>query len=157
MLTFGSYVIKDYESGTPLVQITEEQQAYAHEMALTEERDGEASLETRTILYHFGPQFFDLKNLSLKLEFNVFGDEPVKDLLLIERFYFRDRLLSSFEFKFPFCMPKSKNECEFIYDLPKITEEEKQEMIESPWEARSDSFFFVGGKLIIHNKAAYNY
>ena len=54
-------------------------------------------------------------------------------------------------------MPKSKNDCEFIYDIPKITEEEKQEMIDNPWEAKSDSFFFVGGKLIIHNKAAYNY
>ncbi len=71
----------------------------------------------------------------MKLEFYVLGDEPIKDLLLIERFYFRDRLLSNFEFQFPFCMPKSKNECEFIYDLPKLTDEEKREMIASPWDA----------------------
>ena len=54
-------------------------------------------------------------------------------------------------------MPKSKNECEFIYDLPVLTDEEKQDMIDNPWEAQSDSFFFVNQQLIIHNKAAYNY
>lgn len=32
-------------------------------------------------------------------------------------------------------MPKSKNECEFIYDLPKLTEQEKKDMIDNPWEA----------------------
>ena len=125
------------------MHITEEQQNYAHNLALKEEEEGNISLDTRTIKYHFGPDFLELKTLSLKLEFYVVEEFPIKDLLLIERFYFRDRLLSNFEFKFPFCMPKSKNECEFVYDLPVLTLEEKQEMIENPWEAQSDSFFFV--------------
>lgn len=30
-------------------------------------------------------------------------------------------------------------------------------MIDNPWETRSDSFYFVNGELIIHNKAEYNY
>ena len=98
-----------------------------------------------------------MRTLALKLEFCVLGDEPLKDLTFIERYYFRDRLLSNFEFKFPFCMPKSKNEVEFVYELPKLTEEEKREIISSPWEAKSDSFYFVNNQLIIHNKAAYNY
>eukprot|EP00347_Sterkiella_histriomuscorum_P020011 403339439 len=139
------------------MSINEDQQNYAHNIALQEEDDGKQSLETRTIRYQFGPHFLELETLSLKLEFYVLGDEPIKDLLLIERFYFRDKLLSNFEFQFPFCMPKSKNECEFVYDLPILNEEEKQEMIDSPWDAQSDSFFFVNGQLIIHNKAAYNY
>ena len=95
--------------------------------------------------------------MALKLEFYVVGDEPITDLIFVERYYFRDRLISHFEFKFPFCMPKSKNEVEFIYDLPKLTEVEKNEIINSPWEAQSDSFYFAQGRLIIHNKAAYNY
>ena len=114
-------------------------------------------MDTRKIKYQFGEAFFNFKTLSLKLEFNVVSEEPVKDLILVERFYFRDRLLRNFEFKFPFCLPKSKNECEFIYDVPVLSEEEKKEMIDNPWEAQSDSFFFVGDKLIIHNKAAFNY
>ena len=67
----------------------------------------------------------NLKTLSLKLEFFVINDEPIKDLVFIERYYFKDRLLSNFEFKFPFCIPKSKNDVEFVYDLPKLSEEEK--------------------------------
>jgi len=30
-------------------------------------------------------------------------------------------------------------------------------MIESPFETVSDSFYFVEGKLVMHNKAAYSY
>ena len=30
-------------------------------------------------------------------------------------------------------------------------------MINSPWETRSDSFYFVDGIIIMHNKAEYNY
>ena len=41
-------------------------------------------------------------------------------------------------------MPLTKNSWECIYDLPELDEETKQEMIESPGEAKSDSFFFVG-------------
>ena len=44
-----------------------------------------------------------------------------------------------------------------IYDLPKLTEEEKAEMIAAPWETKSDTFFFVNDRLIIHNRAEYNY
>ncbi|CDW80742.1 gmp-delta subunit family protein [Stylonychia lemnae] len=156
-LTFGHYIIKDYESKTVLVEIGEDLQTYAHQEAVQREIDGQSTIESRTVMYRFGPQFLELKTLSLRLEFNIVCEEPIKDLLLIERHYFRDRLLINFEFKFPFCMPKSKNDCEFIYDLPNLTEEEKKEMIENPWEVKSDSFFFHEGRLIIHNKAAYSY
>ena len=30
-------------------------------------------------------------------------------------------------------------------------------MIDNPNETQSDSFFFAGGKLIVHNKASYEY
>jgi hypothetical protein len=126
-------------------------------MALAQEEAGEATLRDRTIQYNFGSKFLFYKTLSLRLEFNIIRDEPVKDLLLIERHYFRDRLLINFEFKFPFCMPLSKNDCEFVYQLPELSEEEMLDMIQNPWEVKSDSFFFHEGKLIIHNKAAYSY
>lgn len=32
-----------------------------------------------------------------------------------------------------------------------------QEMVDNPYESRSDSFYFVDGKLIMHNKADYAY
>ena len=30
-------------------------------------------------------------------------------------------------------------------------------MIDNPWMTKSDSFYFVENKLIMHNKAMYNY
>ena len=110
----------------------------------------------RTIRYHLGPDFLDLKNLGSSLTFSV-GNNPVKDFLIIERHYFNDILIKSFEFKFDFCIPNSVNSWEYIYTIPDIDPNLKKEMIEQPWNTRSDSFYFVGEKLIIHNKALYNY
>ena len=110
----------------------------------------------RTIRYHLGPDFLDLKNLGSSLTFSV-GNEPVKDFLIIERHYFNDLLIKSFEFKFDFCIPNSTNTWEYIYNIPDIDNDIKKQMIEQSWNTRSDSFYFVGDKLIIHNKALYNY
>ena len=110
----------------------------------------------RTIRYHLGPDFLDLKNLGSSLTFSV-GNEPVKDFLIIERHYFNDLLIKSFEFKFDFCIPNSTNTWEYIYNIPDIDNDIKRQMIEQPWNTRSDSFYFVGDKLIMHNKAIYNY
>ena len=76
-ITFGHYSIRDYDSGTVLLDIGEEMQDYAHLNAVAEENEGRTSLQSRTIKYPFGPQFLELKNLALKLEFNVVGEEPV--------------------------------------------------------------------------------
>jgi hypothetical protein len=49
------------------------------------------------------------------------------------------------------------NNWEIIYELPPLDPALEQEMIDSPWETKSDSFYFVDGNLIMHNKAEYNY
>ena len=110
----------------------------------------------RMIRYHLGPDFLDLKNLGSSLTFSV-GDQPVKDFLMIERHYFNEILVKSFEFKFDFCIPNSVNTWEYIYTVPEIEPKVKKQMIDEPWHTRSDSFYFVGNKLIMHNKAIYNY
>ena len=110
----------------------------------------------RSIRYHLGPDFLELKDLGSSLTFSV-GNQPVKDFLIIERHYFKDLLIKSFEFKFDFCIPNSVNTWEYIYTIPEIDSETKKEMINDPWNTRSDSFYFVGDKLIMHNKALYNY
>ena len=110
----------------------------------------------RSIRYHLGPDFLELKDLGSSLTFSV-GNQPVKDFLIIERHYFKDLLIKSFEFKFDFCIPNSVNTWEYIYTIPDIDPQVKKEMIAEPWATRSDSFYFVGDKLIMHNKAFYNY
>ena len=76
---------------------------------------------------------------------------------MIERHYFKDRLIKSFEFTFPFCIPNSTNTWEFIYTIPEIDETLKNEIIANPWMTKSDSFYFANDKLIMHNKAEYDY
>ena len=49
--------------------------------------------------------------------------EPIKKFLLIEKHYFKDQLISEFEFPFPFCMPNSTNTLQYTYQLPNLPPE----------------------------------
>ncbi|TKS82808.1 Protein unc-119 -like protein B [Collichthys lucidus] len=93
---------------------------------------------------------------QLSVEFTV-GDMPIENFRMIERHYFREKLLKSFDFEFGFCMPSSKNTCEHIYEFPPLSEISIREMILHPYETQSDSFYFVDNKLVMHNKADYSY
>ena len=76
---------------------------------------------------------------------------------MIERHYFRDRLVKSFDFKFGFVPPNTRNSWDVIYDVPLLDDDLVTEMLTAPYETRSDSFYFVGDQLIMHNMAEYRY
>lgn len=80
--------------------------------------------ESRTVKYHFGPDFFELNTIGTTLTFKV-GSLPVKDFVMIERHYFKDKLIKSYKFSIPFCIPKTTNSLEAIYEIPEFTEAEK--------------------------------
>lgn len=77
----------------------------------------------RTVSYTFSPEFLRLNSVSTTLVFRV-GPQPVRNLRMIERHYFRNRLIKSFDFSFPLCIPNSTNEWESIYEMPKISDAE---------------------------------
>lgn len=102
------------------------------------------------------------------------GSRPVSNFRMIERHFFRERLLKTFDFEFGYCIPFSKNSCEHIYEFPNLPPDLGEclfiseqitkktlfavaEMINSPFETRSDSFYFVDNSLVMHNKADYAY
>lgn len=58
---------------------------------------------------------------SDRVEFTV-GNRPLNNFRMIERHYFRDHLLKSFDFDFGFCIPNSRNTCEHIYEFPQLSE-----------------------------------
>lgn len=60
-------------------------------------------------------------NDSTRVEFTV-GNRPLNNFRMIERHYFRDHLLKSFDFDFGFCIPNSRNTCEHIYEFPQLSE-----------------------------------
>ncbi|PSN53647.1 Protein unc-119 B [Blattella germanica] len=110
----------------------------------------------RFVRYQFTPQFLKLKTVGATVEFTV-GNKAVSKFRMIERHFFRDKLLKSFDFEFGFCIPNSKNTCEHIYEFPTLAPDLVKEMISHPFETRSDSFYFVDDRLIMHNKADYAY
>ncbi|KAH0625466.1 hypothetical protein JD844_014996 [Phrynosoma platyrhinos] len=110
----------------------------------------------RFVRYQFTPAFLRLRTVGATVEFTV-GDKPVSNFRMIERHYFRDRLLKNFDFDFGFCIPSSRNTCEHIYEFPQLSEDLIRLMVDNPYETRSDSFYFVDNKLIMHNKADYAY
>ncbi|XP_015366926.1 PREDICTED: protein unc-119 homolog B [Diuraphis noxia] len=110
----------------------------------------------RFVRYQFTPKFLKLKLVGATVEFTV-GNKPVNKFRMIERHYFRNKLLKTFDFEFGFCIPHSKNTCEHIYKFPNLDPELIKEMIQNPFETKSDSFYFVEDRLIMHNKAEYAY
>jgi hypothetical protein len=112
--------------------------------------------ETRFIHYCFPPDILDLRTIGTTLFFSV-GERPVSNLRMIERHYFRDRLINSYDFGVAFCIPNSVNTWEAIYDLPALDQTEKEEIVMNPYETKSDSFFFVDDVLIMHKRAEYDY
>jgi hypothetical protein len=41
--------------------------------------------------------------------------------------------------------------------MPKLSPEEEVEIVNHPYQTRSDSFYFVDDVLVMHNKAEYAY
>jgi hypothetical protein len=150
-IKFLKFTVRDLESGFILFEVADEE-ALENPNIVQEETDD----VSRSMKYHLGPEFLELRNIGTALTFSV-GDKPVKNLLMIERHYFKKILIKSFEFKFDFCIPNTVNNWETIYNIPELDEKIKIEMIQSPWETRSDSFYFVDNRLIMHHKAEYNY
>ncbi|XP_065205625.1 protein unc-119 homolog B isoform X2 [Planococcus citri] len=154
-IDFVRFKIRDLETGITLFEIAKP--TFSSENGCLEEENGDTNPNAgRFVRYQFTPQFLKLKLVGATVEFTV-GNVPVKNFRMIERHFFRDKLLKTFDFEFGYCIPNSKNTCEHIYEFPALSEKQMQEMIENPFETRSDSFYFVDNRLMMHNKADYAY
>ncbi|KAG5501549.1 hypothetical protein JKF63_03379 [Porcisia hertigi] len=159
---FYQFTIRDIEQNKVLFQIGEAPSGSLdgnvnNTLARVAQMSEEEAAATRTIRYHFAPSFLRKTAVGAKLVFGVNGDQPVPKLRMIERHYFRNTLIKSFDFEFGFCIPRSTNTWEAIYDMPRLSPEWEASIIASPFETASDSFYFVGNQLIMHNKAYYSY
>nr|XP_025974979.1 protein unc-119 homolog B [Dromaius novaehollandiae] len=154
-IDFTRFKIRDLETGTVLFEIAKPSASEQDD----EDEDDSSELDAsagRFVRYQFTPAFLRLRTVGATVEFTV-GEKPVSNFRMIERHYFRDRLLKNFDFDFGFCIPSSRNTCEHIYEFPQLSEDLIRLMVENPYETRSDSFYFVDNKLIMHNKADYAY
>lgn len=141
-IRFGSFRLRDMDTNTTLIDL---------------ERDFEPQTEeTRFIPYTFPSEFLNLRTVGSLTYFSN-GEYPVSNFRMIERHYFRDRLMQNYDFNIDFMIPNTINSREFIYTLPELSELEKADLIANPFEVKSDSFFFADGQLIMHVRAEYDY
>ncbi|KAM9858252.1 protein unc-119 homolog B [Aulostomus maculatus] len=153
-IDFTRFKIRDLETGTVLFEIAKPPNCGPVE---SEEGSGDVDISAgRFVRYQFTPAFLKLRTVGATVEFTV-GDRPINSFRMIERHYFQGRLLKNFDFDFGFCIPNSRNTCEHIYEFPQLPDDLIRLMVEHPYETRSDSFYFVDNKLIMHNKADYAY
>jgi hypothetical protein len=144
-IEFLYFKVRDLDSGQTIVEILK-----------SELDQPPIDDQQRLIRLHFGPEFLQLRTIGTTVEFKV-GPRPVVDLRMIERHYFKSVLLKSFDLTLNFCIPNSINSWEIIYDVPEISPEVLANMLTSPWETKSDSFYFVQDTLTMHSRAEYNY
>lgn len=153
-IEFLKFTIRDMASNQVIFDVERErsEDPMAPPPVLTPEQEWAA----RSIRYNFHPTFLRLRQVGAKLVFAV-GPNPLPNFRMIERHYFGDYLIKSFDFTFGFCIPNSTNSWEAIYDMPVLTPEFEHTIVNSPWATKSDSFYFVNNELVMHNKAEYAY
>lgn len=151
-IEFLSFVIQDYETKKTIFEVSRERPLPVDFSA----HDSHNPDSLRKINYELSEDFLKLPKISTSLVFSV-GDEPLRDFRMIERHYFRDRLIKSYDFEFGFCIPGSTNTWEAVYVVPPLDANLVADMIAHPYETSSDSFYFVDGRIVMHNKAYYKY
>ncbi|XP_059089746.1 protein unc-119 homolog B-like [Tigriopus californicus] len=148
-IDFTRFKIRDMETNATLFEIAKP----PGQPVPVDEHDPNVG---RFVRYQFTPEFLKLRHVGATVEFTV-GATPVKDFRMIERHFFHEKPLKTFDFEFGFCIPNSKNTCEHIYDFPQLDDNTIRQMVTEPYATRSDSFYFVDGRLVMHNKADYSY
>lgn len=150
-IEFEHFHIRDYETNQCLFEVTTDPAMRGMDLSTI---PPEFEDQVRCISYDFGADFLSLQAIGTTLQFSV-GNNEIPEFRMIERMYFRDILIKSFDFTFGFCIPNSTNSWEAIYDVPELPQALIDDMIDFPWETQSDSFYFVGDELVMHNKAKY--
>lgn len=158
-IEFLSFTICDYETKKTIFEVGRDNPAPA-DMSLDFSNPADITANPadmyRKIRYEFSEDVLRLPEIQTSLQFAV-GDRPLKKFRMIERHYFRDCLVKSFDFSFGFCIPGSVNTWDAVYSLPALSEDLLNDMIDHPYETQSDSFYFVENELVMHNKASYKY
>lgn len=90
-LSFKGFTIRDMISNVTLVDVPQDE--ISDETELSEMDDP----TKRLIKYHMGPDFLRLQTVGLTMRFGI-GPEPMQNLEVIERHYFRGRVLKDFGF-----------------------------------------------------------
>lgn len=132
------------------IKLTEEEIIYYPTVA----KDSVDPSFGRFIRFQLPPSFLELRHIGATIDFKI-GSEAVRCFRMVEKHYFNSTQLKEFDFLFPFCMPNSRNSCDQVYEVPVLQADLKTQIIQNPYLTKSDSFYFVQNRLIMHHKAEY--
>lgn len=152
-IEFECFRVRDYGTNQVLFEIAKDPDQPKIDPATI---PPELEDQVRCISYDFGADFLSIPTIGTELTFSI-GPYELPEFRMIERHYFRNFLIKSFDFTFGFCIPNSTNTWEAIYDVPELPPELVEDMINNPFETESDSFYFVNDEMVMHNKAKYAY
>ena len=102
-IDFLEFEIKDYDSGESIFHVTKDPDLGLP--TLPEDISPALEKAVRTVKYTFPRKFLRFDVVRTALVFCV-GEEPVSDFRMIERHYFKDELIRSYDFNFGFCIQK---------------------------------------------------
>ncbi len=162
-IKFTNLIVKDFDSKEILIEYINNSKKTINDLdeeelkKIKEIEEKDIYKSPRMIKYHLSSNILK-KKISLNFEF--MGEKPIKDFIIIERHYIKDKYIGGFESKFPICIPKAPSNQEEIIDLNKnndFNKKIKKEVTNDVILHKSDTFCFVEDKLIIHNKAIYYY
>jgi len=154
-IDFQSFTINDYETKEVIFEINKKN---ACPDGMEIDLDSGVGLNEdclRKIKYTFGQAVLQLPYIGTSLTFKT--EKELPSFRMIERHYFDGVLIRSYDFEFGYCIPGSVNSWDAIYAVPPLEKELVKDMIRNPFATTSDSFYFVGDELVLHNKASYKY
>ncbi|KAG4099071.1 delta subunit of GMP phosphodiesterase [Neocallimastix lanati (nom. inval.)] len=150
-IQFKGFKIRDVESGEVFYNVHDPTEPENFDTFMNGMNDS-----YRTLHYTFSKNYLKAKHIGTTVEFAT-CPEAIPNFRMIERHYFKNKLIKSFDFSFGFCIPNSKNTWENVYEVPKISPGLYKEMIQNPEATCSDSFYFIDDKLFMHNKAYFTF
>lgn len=106
----------------------------------------------RSLNYRFQMEFFLSKGIKTHCEFKN-GDIEAKNIVLVENYFLNGKRIFQKISNFGNCGVNEFGNWENDYVLPDF--EGKEEIIKSGIPILSDSFIFIDGKCVIHNKCCY--
>merc|ERR1711935_1281586 len=104
-IDFTRFKIRDMETNTVLFEI-------AKPPNLPDTGSGNNVPDTtdpnagRFVRYHFTPEFLRLQKVGATVDFSI-GPQPIKDFRMIERHFFRNKMLKSFDLDFAYPTAKT--------------------------------------------------
>lgn len=111
----------------------------------------------RGVKYTLGEQVLRNELIQTKLIFSNNRNEPLQNFRMVEKHFLDEVELASYDFTYPFVLPNSTNCWESLYETPKLSVNQIERIVANPLCVSSDTFYFEGSKLVIHQKVRYTY